>query len=236
MEPIEQENRGRRRKSKPILPAQELPAGEEPQKPKRPRPRARLRWRWLLNTLAITFLVVSVAVTAFSLAMYSYYRSAMQAALEGKAQTAAGMFRNYTQTTYLFTARQFINQFEEKSTIEAQILSAGGGVLMSSIHGVQIVGHRGDNGIHLSGIDHLFPVVKKRDIRIAGGILCFLFGVDIAESAQNHIVGLVCLESSLRLVVHQDPCVKSALNAKANNTKFDVFHFLCPFQLMIRFA
>ena len=59
---MEQENRGKRRKSRPVKPEQ---AADK-------RPRGKLRWRWLLNTLGATLVVVAVAVTAFSLAMYSY--------------------------------------------------------------------------------------------------------------------------------------------------------------------
>ena len=132
---MEQENRRRRRKNLPMAPKREDRALEEgPQEaPAKSRVRGRLRVRWLLNTLAVTLVVVAIAVSAFSLAMYSYYTSTILATLESKAQTAAGMFRNYTETTYLSTARQFINQFEEKTVIEVQILNGSGRVLMSSM-------------------------------------------------------------------------------------------------------
>lgn len=131
---MEQENRRRRRKPLPMEPKREEGAAEE-LKPEAPvkKHRGRLRRRWLLNTLAATLVVVAIAVSAFSLAMYSYYSSTILATLESKAQTAAGMFRNYTETNYLATARQFVNQFEEKTTIEVQILNADGRVLISSM-------------------------------------------------------------------------------------------------------
>ena len=130
---MEQEGRGKRRKSKPAKPKKE-PIAEELQPAQQNKPvRGKLRWRWLVNTIGATFVVVAIAVTAFSLAMYSYYTSTILATLESKAQTAAGMFRNYTETTYLFTARQFITQFEEKTVIEAQILNGSGRVLISSM-------------------------------------------------------------------------------------------------------
>ena len=131
---MEQENRQKRRRLLPIGPKRERAAEDGlPEAPAKRPGRGRLRRRWLFNTLAVTLVVVAVAVSAFSLAMYSYYTSTILATLESKAQTAAGMFRNYTETTYLSTARQFINQFEEKNEIEVQILSAGGRVLMSSM-------------------------------------------------------------------------------------------------------
>ena len=133
---MDQESRRKRRKLLPMSPKQREGPAEEP-KPEPPaqkrQPRGRLRRRWLLNTLAVTLVVVAIAVSAFSLAMYSYYTSTIQATLESKAQTAAGMFRNYTETAYLSTARQFVSQFEEKTIIEVQILNAGGRVLMSSM-------------------------------------------------------------------------------------------------------
>ena len=132
---MDQESRRKRKKSPPITPKREGSAAEEAkaEAPVRARPRGRLRRRWLVNTLIITLAVVAIAVSAFSLAMYSYYTSTILATLESKAQTAAGMFRNYTETTYLSTARQFVNQFEEKNKIEVQILNSSGRVLMSSM-------------------------------------------------------------------------------------------------------
>ena len=132
---MEQDSRGKRRKNLPMAPKREERTLEEGAAEGRAkgRPRGRLRRRWLANTLAVTLVVVAIAVSAFSLAMYSYYTSTILATLESKAQTAAGMFRNYTETTYLSTARQFINQFEEKTVIEVQILSGSGRVLMSSM-------------------------------------------------------------------------------------------------------
>ena len=132
---MDQENRRKRKKSPPITPNREgdLAAEALPEAPAKARPRGRLGRRWLLNTLAITLVVVAIAVSAFSLAMYSYYTSTILATLESKAQTAAGMFRNYTETTYLSTARQFINQFEDKNRIGVQLLNANGRVLMSSM-------------------------------------------------------------------------------------------------------
>lgn len=118
---MEQENRQKRRKLLPMAPKRERRPAEDvlPESPEKTRsgPAAP---RWLVNTLTVTLVVVSVAVSAFSLAMYSYYTSTILATLESKAQTAAGMFRNYTETAYLANARQFINQFEEKTSLRCR--------------------------------------------------------------------------------------------------------------------
>jgi len=153
---MDQESRRKRRKLLPMAPKREdSPADEsQPESPAPPKQKGRLRRRWLFNTLAVTLVVVSIAVSAFSLAMYSYYTSTILATLESKAQTAAGMFRNYTETTYLSTARQFINQFEEKTIIEVQILNASGRVLMSSMMDI--------SGASVSSPDVAVAISEKR--------------------------------------------------------------------------
>ena len=106
---------------------------EREKKKARRRHNGVIRRRWLINSVLTTFIIVAVAVTALSLSVYNYYSATMLATLESQASTAAGVFRNYTETTYLYSARQFINQFEDKDVIEVQFLSATGWVRMSSL-------------------------------------------------------------------------------------------------------
>ncbi len=98
----------------------------------RPRRKTRLRWLWQFGATAAATLVVAVAIALLMSSVYTYYTSYIRADLESRAQTAAGVFRNYTENTYLSAARQFINQFEDKNVIEVQFLTAGGRVRMSS--------------------------------------------------------------------------------------------------------
>ena len=73
---MDQDSRRKRRKSLPMAPKREDALEEgTAEGPARKRPRGRLRRRWLVNTLAVTLVVVAIAVSAFSLAMYSYYTS-----------------------------------------------------------------------------------------------------------------------------------------------------------------
>ena len=194
---MEQESRGKRRKHKPVRPAME-PVTEEYLSAGGGHPRRKLRRRWLFNTLAATFAVVAIAVTAFSLAMYGYYRSTILATLESKAQTAAGMFRNYTEATYLSNARQFINQFEEKSTIEAQILNARGRVLISSTMSM--------SGAGVDTTDVSAAISTKRVGSFSG--LDPATGDRIAAASapvvyNNSVVGVVRMVTSLRRVEAQ---------------------------------
>ena len=189
---MEQESRGKRRKSKPLA----EPAAVEPKNGKGPR--RKLRWRWLFNTLLATFAVVAIAVTAFSLAMYSYYRSTILATLESKAQTAAGMFRNYTETTYLYTARQFINQFEEKSTIEAQILNASGRVLISSMMDM--------SGAGIDTPDVTDAISTRRVVPFSGidpNTGDHIAAVSAPVVYNNSVVGVVRMVTSMRQVEAQ---------------------------------
>ena len=190
-----QDSRGKRRKNKPVKPAAESTAEGAADGV---RPRRKLRRRWLFNTLAATFLVVAVAITAFSLAMYSYYRSTILATLESKAQTAAGMFRNYTETTYLSTARQFINQFEEKNTIEAQILDASGRVVISSMMSM--------SGAGVDTPDASDAIGTKRVVPFSGpdpSTGDHIAAVSAPVVYNNTVVGVVRMVTSMRQVEAQ---------------------------------
>ena len=199
---MEQENRRKRRKPLPMAPKREDAPPEEsaaePLVKKEKRHRGRLRRRWLLNTLAVTLVVVSIAVSSFSLAMHSYYSSTILATLESKAQTAAGMFRNYTETTYLSTARQFINQFEEKTTIEVQILNANSRVLMSSMMDI--------SGASTHSPDVSAAISDKR-VRTFVGTDPDTGDNVVSASApvvyNNTVVGVVRMVTSLKLVQQQ---------------------------------
>ena len=106
----------------------------EKEEPGKKRRRAGvIRRRWMRNTVLATLAIVIIAVGAFTMAMYNYYTSTIMASLESRAQTAAGMFRNYTESNYLYAARQFISQFEEKNVMEVQFLTSSGRVLMTSL-------------------------------------------------------------------------------------------------------
>ena len=202
---MEQESRGKRRKIKPVTPAAESIA--EVSADGR-RPRRKLHRRWLLNTLGVTFLVVAIAITAFSLAMYSYYRSTILATLESKAQTAAGMFRNYTETTYLSNARQFINQFEEKSTIEAQILNASGRVLMSSMMDM--------SGAGVDTPDVTDAISTKRVVPFSGldpNTGDHIAAVSAPVVYNNSVVGVVRMVTSMRQVEAQMLRIVAATSA-----------------------
>ena len=178
------------------LPGKRKKEGQE-QKKKAVR-RGVLRRRWLVNTLVTTFAIVAIAVSAFSLAIYNYYLATIAATLESKAQTAAGMFQNYTETTYLYAARQFINQFEEKTTIEVQFLTPDGEVLMTSLMDI--------SGATPQGQD-IVDAISTKTIATWRGEDTSTQDYVMAASApivyNGSVVGVVRLVTSLRLLQAQ---------------------------------
>ena len=175
-----------------------LKGKKEGQEKKKLVRRGVLRRRWLVNTLVTTFAIVAIAVSAFSLAIYNYYLATILATLESKAQTAAGMFQNYTETTYLYAARQFINQFEEKTTIEVQFLTPDGEVLMTSLMDI--------SGATPQGQD-IVDAISTKTIATWRGEDTSTRDYVMAASApivyNGSVVGVVRLVTSLRLLQAQ---------------------------------
>ena len=55
-----------------------------------------IRRRWMTNSLAAVFFIVILGVSAFSVAMSSFYYSTVASGLEARASMATRSFRNYT--------------------------------------------------------------------------------------------------------------------------------------------
>ena len=178
------------------LPGKRKKEGQE-QKKKAVR-RGVLRRRWLVNTLVTTFAIVAIAVSAFSLAIYNYYLATIAATLESKAQTAAGMFQNYTETTYLYAARQFINQFEEKNTIEVQFLTPDGEVRMTSLMDISGATPQGDD-IEEAIQTKVLSTWRGEDTSTQD----YLMAASAPIVYNGSVVGVVRLVTSLRLLQAQ---------------------------------
>lgn len=91
-----------------------------------------IRQRWLANSVSVVLFMVVLAVVAFSLAMASYYYDAMEEGLKARASSAASFFRNYTETEYRRTAKNYVDNFGEKSKLELQFIEPDGAILYSS--------------------------------------------------------------------------------------------------------
>ena len=91
-----------------------------------------IRQRWMLNSISAVVLITLVAVSAFSIAMASYYYSSMSTGLQSKATAAAGFFRNTVESEFRPAATRYVESFEENDRLELQILDAYGRIYLSS--------------------------------------------------------------------------------------------------------
>lgn len=99
-----------------------------------------IRKRWMLNSISAVLLIVLLAVSAFSIAMASYYYSGMNTGLESLAKATVGHFKIYkSESEYLQAARDQVETFDESSHMELQFLSPSGSVLYSS-YGLTMAG------------------------------------------------------------------------------------------------
>ncbi len=99
--------------------------------PKKARTQS-IRRRWMVNSLGVVLLVVFLGVSAFSLAMSSFYYSTVSSGLETRARMATRSFRNFTETEYNNRAATYVAEFEDKGRLEIQFLNAYGRIQYSS--------------------------------------------------------------------------------------------------------
>ena len=177
--------------------------GRGPGEAERERTRRRqrsgaIRRRWLINTLAASFSILTITVVVFAVAMYSYYTSTVMATLESQAQTVAGMFQSYTESSYRYAARQYINQFQEKNKMEVQFLTAGGRILLSSLMDIS-GGYPGTEDVERAIATQETASWQGRDPATRDSI--------VAASApivyNGTVVGVVRMVSSIRLINRQ---------------------------------
>lgn len=94
-----------------------------------------LKKRWVVTTVIVTLIIAIIGVSAWSIAIYSYYYSGLNAALEAKANTSADFFASYvtkTSAEFYQSAFQYTERFDERDVLELQFLDTNGSVLVSS--------------------------------------------------------------------------------------------------------
>lgn len=94
-----------------------------------------LKKRWLLNSMLITFVIVFVAIGAFTVAVGSNYYIGVQTSLENKAKTATDFFANYitkTYAEYYQSAYKYTEKFDERDKLELQFINTSGSVEIST--------------------------------------------------------------------------------------------------------
>lgn len=91
--------------------------------------------RLFSNTLLIVLIATTVTVTVLSLVIWTYYYSNLRSGLQTRADTTASFFESYVDQSYgeYYTACvKFVQNFEEKDTIELQFVNPNGRMIASS--------------------------------------------------------------------------------------------------------
>ena len=93
-----------------------------------------IRRRWMTSSLGAVFLILVFAITAFSVALGSYYYSTMSSGLQVKAESVVEFFSGYpTQQEYYQRVAAYINSNPEgKDSVEMQVLGANGTIRFST--------------------------------------------------------------------------------------------------------
>jgi len=93
-----------------------------------------IRRRWMTNSLGVVLFIVLFAITAFSVAMESYYYATMSSGLQVKAEYVVEFFGDYrTQSEYYQHVLSYVNSnFEGKDEVEMQFLDRNGSIRFST--------------------------------------------------------------------------------------------------------
>ncbi|MGN0968260.1 MAG: sensor histidine kinase [Oscillospiraceae bacterium] len=91
-----------------------------------------IRKRWILNSISVVVVLVLIAVSAFSIAISSYYYTSMSAGLESTVKAATSFLENYTESEYRAYVSRYVSAFESKDKLELQFLNRYGSVQEST--------------------------------------------------------------------------------------------------------
>ncbi len=95
-----------------------------------------IRRRWMINSLGLVFMIVLVAVTAYSIAAANYYTASVLASVESRARTAASFFSRYINDSYnefFLNAYRFAEDFSDRDKMELQFVNLRGQVQVSTM-------------------------------------------------------------------------------------------------------
>ena len=94
-----------------------------------------LRKRYMMTTMLVIFMIVVVAVTAYSLSMMNSIYLNLREGLYAKAKTATDFFANYitrTYAEYYDSAYMYIESFDDVNKLELQFINTYGRIELSS--------------------------------------------------------------------------------------------------------
>ena len=93
-----------------------------------------IRRRWMTNSLGVVLFVILFAITAFSVAMESYYYATMSSGLRVKAEYVVDFFGGCrTQSEYYQHVLSYVNSStEDRDEVEMQFLASDGSIRFST--------------------------------------------------------------------------------------------------------
>ena len=94
-----------------------------------------LRKRWLTNTVGVICILGLVCVFVVTMVFSAYYYSSMTSDLKYRAQATAAFFDDYLNENYeeyYQACVDYVNNFEQKNSIELQFFDANGVIVASS--------------------------------------------------------------------------------------------------------
>ncbi len=161
-----------------------------------------LRNRWMLGSMAVLLVLTLVAVTAYGVAIGSYYYSSVRTGLETKASSSSAFFSNYVNRTYAEyyqSAYRFTALFDERDKLDLQFISASGRIEVST-YGLTAGTMPGTEDISsaletkkMSAFMGRDPSTGERIVAVSSPLL---YG-------DGRVMGIIRYVSSLRLVDRQ---------------------------------
>lgn len=92
--------------------------------------------RWIINNLGIILLIVVTLIASLSIAVRAYVYNGIQSALDGRSGELTNIFASYgtkSASEFLTTARSYVENFSDKSSMELMVIDSGGHVVVTSI-------------------------------------------------------------------------------------------------------
>ena len=84
-----------------------------------------IRRRWMVNSIGTVSFVLLVAMISFSVFVGNYYYNSIRSALQTQATAVGDFLSSYatSESTYLEMANYYINDFDERESLELQHFS-----------------------------------------------------------------------------------------------------------------
>lgn len=91
--------------------------------------------RWVLNTLCVIVAIIVFAVVCLSFFVYTYYSSSVEQTLSGRSVELSNLLSDYSSdmdTGFTATARDYVENFPEKESMEITVIGRSGDILVTS--------------------------------------------------------------------------------------------------------